>query len=48
MASFNPPPFFKKKLTVIGIIGHTQGVKIASSPPNSPSRKINHNDLSPF
>jgi hypothetical protein len=25
--------FFKKKLTVIGIIGHTQGVSSATNPP---------------
>ena len=33
---FCAPPRLMKKLTVIGIIGQTQGVKIASSPPASP------------
>ena len=31
---------FRKKLTVIGIIGHTHGVARATSPPKKPSRKI--------
>ena len=31
---------FRKKLTVIGIIGHTQGVNKASSPPTNPAKKI--------
>jgi len=31
---------FRKKLTVIGIIGHTQGVNKASSPPTNPVIKI--------
>ena len=39
-ASFLPPPFFKKNDTVIGIIGHTQGVKMASNPPRKPRTKI--------
>ena len=36
---------FKKNETVIGIIGHTHGVKMANNPPNRPNRKIIHNDL---
>ena len=31
---------FRKKLTVIGIIGHTQGVNNANSPPANPVRNI--------
>ena len=31
---------FKKKLTVMGIIGHTQGVNKASNPPKNPVIKI--------
>ena len=30
----------RKKLTVIGIIGHTQGVNKASNPPKKPIIKI--------
>ena len=30
---------FRKKLTVIGMIGHTHGVQRASSPPAKPRRK---------
>ena len=45
MASRLPPPFFKKNDTVIGMIGHTQGVNIASNPPNKPNTNISHNDL---
>ena len=41
-ASFLPPPFLRKNDTVIGIIGHTQGVKMASKPPRKPRMKI-HN-----
>ena len=37
---------FRKKLTVIGIIGHTQGVSKAMKPPTIPIRKIPNNDLS--
>ena len=37
---------FKKKLTVIGIIGHTQGVSKASTPPPNPKKKIIRSDLS--
>ena len=44
-ASLSPPPFFKKKLTVIGMIGHTHGVKIANSPPKKPRIKIQRSDL---
>ena len=36
---------FKKKLTVIGIIGHTQGVIKAISPPINPAPKIYRSDL---
>ena len=31
---------FRKKLTVIGIIGHTHGVNKASNPPMNPAKKI--------
>ena len=40
MLSFLEPARFINILTVIGIIGHTQGVKIARSPPNIPAKKI--------
>ena len=33
---------FKKKLTVIGIIGQTQGVNKATKPPKNPAKKINN------
>ena len=33
-------PLLRKKDTVIGMIGHTQGVTNATKPPNSPKRKI--------
>ena len=36
------PLFLRKKLTVIGIIGHTQGVSSASRPPPKPQMKITH------
>ena len=36
-----------KKLTVSGIIGNTQGVSRASSPPMKPRKKIRHMEL-PF
>ena len=39
IAELFPPPFFRKKLTVIGMIGHTQGVSKAMSPPRKPRRK---------
>ena len=46
MASRTPlrlsPDRFRKKLTVMGIIGHTQGVSNATSPPRNPKRKIFH------
>ena len=35
---------FKKKLTVIGIIGHTQGVSKAINPPKNPNTKIRRYD----
>src|SRR5574344_510644 len=35
---------FKKKDTVIGMMGHTQGVKIARKPPSKPSKNIVHKD----
>ena len=41
-----PPPFLRKKETVIGIIGQTQGVKIAIKPPRRPRRKIISNERS--
>ena len=31
---------FRKNDTVIGMIGHTQGVSKAKKPPNSPAKKI--------
>ena len=44
IASSNPfrllLDFFKKKLTVIGIIGQTQGVSKAIKPPKKPLMKI--------
>ena len=42
-----PLPFspFVKKLTVRGIIGKTQGVINAITPPNNPNRKIPHKVL---
>ena len=36
--------FFKKKLTVSGIIGHTQGVNRASRPPRNPQINMLHSD----
>ena len=41
-----PPPFLRKNETVIGIIGHTQGVKMARRPPNRPNMNISHNERS--
>jgi hypothetical protein len=35
-------PFFKKKLIVIGIIGHTHGVNSAAKPPKNPHNMIDH------
>ena len=37
-----PPPFLRKKLTVIGMIGHTHGVRRAMRPPRKPRKKIDH------
>ena len=37
---------FKKKLTVIGIIGHTQGVNNANNPPRKPVMNIYIQDMS--
>ena len=37
---------FKKKLTVIGIIGHTQGVSKAIKPPAKPAKKMNNQEVS--
>ena len=34
------PPRLIKKLTVIGMIGHTHGVKIANKPPSKPITNI--------
>ena len=36
---------FKKKLTVIGIKGHTQGVSNAMKPPRKPAIRTHHSDL---
>ena len=48
-------PFFlsflarlRKKLTVIGMMGHTHGVNSATSPPSNPSRKMYHNERLPL
>jgi hypothetical protein len=48
IAELFPPPFFRKKLTVIGMIGHTQGVSRAMSPPRKPRRKRDQRPESPF
>ena len=40
IAELFPPPFFRKKLTVIGMMGHTQGVRMATKPPSSPNRNM--------
>ena len=37
---------FRKKLTVIGIIGQTQGVNKAIKPPKKPAKKMNNQDVS--
>ena len=42
MAFFRSFVRFRKKLTVIGIIGQTQGVNKAMKPPKNPARKINN------
>ena len=47
IAELLPPPFFRKKLTVIGMIGHTQGVSRAMSPPRKPRRKTDHRLAAP-
>src|SRR5574344_195030 len=39
-------PRFRKKETVIGMMGHTQGVTNATRPPRSPRRKICHKEES--
>ena len=50
MAFFFPSAFvllcFVKKLTVIGIIGKTQGVNNAANPPKNAKKKIDHNPFS--
>ena len=46
MASLSPPPFFRKNETVIGIIGHTQGVKMANKPPKMPNINMSNNERS--
>ena len=38
------PPRLMKKLTVIGMIGHTHGVKMANRPPSKPMRKMTQRD----
>ena len=37
---------FRKKLTVIGIIGQTQGVNKAIKPPKKPAKKMNNQEVS--
>ena len=37
---------FRKKLTVMGIMGHTQGVRRANRPPTNPEKKRNQNEVS--
>ena len=39
------PDFFRKKLTVSGIIGHTQGVNNAISPPRKQATMMYHSEL---
>ena len=34
----------RKKETVMGMMGHTQGVNRARKPPNKPSKRIIHHD----
>ena len=46
MALALEPLFFRKKLTVIGIIGHTQGVSKARSPPKKHAQNMYHNERS--
>ena len=38
-------PRFRKKDTVMGMMGHTQGVTKAIRPPSSPKRKICHREV---
>ena len=40
--------FFRKKLTVIGIRGHTHGVRSAINPPPKPKRKMYHQGCVPI
>ena len=35
----------RKKLTVMGMMGHTQGVNSARKPPSKPARKMYSNEL---
>ena len=37
--------FLRKKLTVSGIMGHTQGVSRAMRPPKKQAKKMSHNEL---
>ena len=36
----------RKKLTVMGMMGHTQGVNNATNPPKKPAMKIAHREMS--
>ncbi|MPN19539.1 hypothetical protein SDC9_166910 [bioreactor metagenome] len=51
IASRLPLAFFsdllRKKLTVMGMIGQTQGVNSARKPPANPARKISQREMSP-
>ena len=40
-------PFFMKKLTVMGMMGHTQGVTSATNPPRKQVMKIYHSEADP-
>ena len=40
--------FLRKKLTVIGINGHTQGVRSAINPPPKPRMKMYHHGAEPI
>ncbi len=42
---FASPSFFRKKLTVIGMMGHTHGVSMANMPPSIPKQKISQSEL---
>ena len=46
MAFFRSLVRFKKKLTVMGIIGQTQGVSKATKPPMNPAIKMNSHEVS--